>query len=81
MRRSLIPPLLAVVFLSAACATKAPDTLKKIKDSGSLAIGYRESSVPFSFVDREKKPNGYSVESASGSPPRSSSSSACPIST
>ena len=62
MRRSLIPLLLAVVFASAACATQAPDTLKKVKESGSLAIGYRESSVPFSFVDLEKKPSGYSVE-------------------
>ena len=62
MRRSLIPLLLAVVCVSAACATQAPDTLKKVKESGSLAIGYRESSVPFSFVDLEKKPSGYSVE-------------------
>jgi len=51
-----------VLFLSAACATQAPDTLKKVKESGSLAIGYRESSVPFSFVDLGKKPSGYSVE-------------------
>ena len=62
MRRSMLPLLLAVVFLSAACATQAPDTLKKVKESGSLAIGYRESSVPFSFVDLEKKPSGYSVD-------------------
>jgi len=62
MRRSLTLPLVVVLFLSAACATQAPDTLKKVKESGSLAIGYRESSVPFSFVDLGKKPSGYSVE-------------------
>ena len=63
MRRSLLPLLLAIVFLGSACATQAPpDTLKKVKDSGSLAIGYRESSVPFSFVNVEKQPSGYSVD-------------------
>ena len=63
MRRSLLPLLLAIVFLGSACATQAPpDTLKKVKESGSLAIGYRESSVPFSFVNLEKQPSGYSVD-------------------
>jgi len=61
MRRSRTL-LVSVALLSAACAAQAPDTLKKVKESGSLAIGYRESSVPFSFVNLEKKPSGYSVE-------------------
>lgn len=37
-------------------------TLRKIKDSGTMTIGYREQSVPFSFLDRDGKPAGYSVE-------------------
>jgi len=62
MRRSLALELLAILLVTAACATHSPDTLKKVKDSGTLAIGYRESSVPFSFIDTEKKPAGYSVD-------------------
>jgi ABC-type amino acid transport substrate-binding protein len=62
MRRSLAPQLLAVLLVTAACATHAPDTLKKVKETGTLAIGYRESSVPFSFIDTARKPAGYSVD-------------------
>src|SRR5262245_48532956 len=47
----------ATLLLLALCATALPaeaqdlrGTLKKIKDSGSIAIGYRDSSPPFSFV-------------------------------
>jgi len=37
-------------------------TLKKIKDSGTITIGYREQSVPFSFKGPDAKPAGYSVD-------------------
>jgi ABC-type amino acid transport substrate-binding protein len=37
-------------------------TLKKIKDSGAMTIGYREQSVPFSFKGPDGKPAGYSVD-------------------
>ncbi len=37
-------------------------TLAKARDSGSIAIGYRESLVPFSYLDARKWPIGYSIE-------------------
>lgn len=37
-------------------------TLKKIKTSGTLNIGYRESSPPFSFMGSDKRPVGYSID-------------------
>ena len=37
-------------------------TLKKIKTSGVLNIGYRESSPPFSFMGPDKRPTGYSID-------------------
>jgi glutamate/aspartate transport system substrate-binding protein len=37
-------------------------TLKKIKDSGVVRIGYRENSLPFSFLDDAKRPVGYSID-------------------
>jgi ABC-type amino acid transport substrate-binding protein len=37
-------------------------TLRKIKTSGTLAIGYRESSPPFSFLGPDKRPVGYSID-------------------
>lgn len=37
-------------------------TLKKAKDSGVLVIGYRESSLPFSYLNQAKRPIGYSID-------------------
>ena len=37
-------------------------TLAKVRTSGSIALGYRESSVPFSFLSPRSEPIGYSVE-------------------
>jgi glutamate/aspartate transport system substrate-binding protein len=37
-------------------------TLLKIKQSGTVMLGYRESSPPFSFAEAGKRPVGYSVE-------------------
>ena len=42
-------------------------TLKKVRDSGEIAIGYREASFPFSYVGKESlKPLGYSVDLCQG---------------
>jgi|KBSSwiStaDraftv2_1062776.scaffolds.fasta_scaffold31007_5 glutamate/aspartate transport system substrate-binding protein len=38
------------------------DTLRRIRDTGTLLIGVRETSVPFSFLDAQKQPQGYSVD-------------------
>jgi glutamate/aspartate transport system substrate-binding protein len=37
-------------------------TLKKIRDSGAVTIGYREASFPFSFVRQGAAPVGYSID-------------------
>lgn len=35
-------------------------TLQKIKDSGTIVVGYRDSSIPFSYIaDDPKQPMGY----------------------
>jgi ABC-type amino acid transport substrate-binding protein len=55
---------IALLWLVAAPAP-AQDlqgTLKKIKDSGTIAIGYREQSLPFSFRGDDGKPTGYSID-------------------
>jgi glutamate/aspartate transport system substrate-binding protein len=45
-----------------ATATPAIDTLRRIRDTNSILIGVRDSSVPFSFIDAQKQPQGYSVD-------------------
>ncbi len=37
-------------------------TLKKIKATGVISIGYREGSVPFSYLDDNHQPVGYSID-------------------
>ena len=55
--------------LAAACALAAPagaeeltGTLKKIKDSNTISLGHRESSIPFSYYDNQQHVIGYSHE-------------------
>jgi glutamate/aspartate transport system substrate-binding protein len=44
-------------------AAPAPiDTLKRIRDTNTILIGVRETSVPFSFLDAQRQPQGYSVD-------------------
>jgi glutamate/aspartate transport system substrate-binding protein len=56
---ALIAPLLAG---SGACTQELTGTLKKIKDSKTVTLGYRESSIPFSYVDKVGEPIGYSID-------------------
>ncbi|PIJ48788.1 glutamate/aspartate ABC transporter substrate-binding protein [Erwinia sp. OLTSP20] len=57
---------LSLMLLTAAATTvQAEDlagTLKKINDSGVIVVGHRESSVPFSYYDNQRKVVGYSQE-------------------
>jgi glutamate/aspartate transport system substrate-binding protein len=37
-------------------------TLKKVHDTKTFTIGYREASFPFAYYDEQKKPTGFAVE-------------------
>jgi glutamate/aspartate transport system substrate-binding protein len=37
-------------------------TLKKIKDTGTITLGYRENSLPFSYLNKRSQPIGYSLD-------------------
>ena len=56
----------ALVIASAFSATPALSqesaTLKKIKETGSITLGHRESSIPFSYYDDKQQVIGYSHE-------------------
>ena len=56
---SLIVPLLVIVGTDAQELT---GTLKKIKDSKTVTLGYRGSSIPFSYVNKAGDPIGYSID-------------------
>ena len=53
---------LAVIASAPATAQELTGTLKKIKDSGTITIGHRETSIPFSYLDDKQQPIGYSMD-------------------
>ena len=54
--------VLAATFALTAHAQELTGTLKKIKDTGAITIGYRESSIPFSYLDDKQQPIGYAMD-------------------
>jgi ABC-type amino acid transport substrate-binding protein len=60
--RALTLLLTFALLVSPAIAAEPEPTLKKIKRTNTIALGYRESSRPFSFVGDDGKPAGYSVD-------------------
>src|SRR6188508_2553364 len=49
-------------FAVAGTAAAQDGTLKKIKDSGTITIGHRDASVPFSYYDDKQQPIGYAMD-------------------
>ena len=62
LRTVALTIVLAWLVPASALAQDLQGTLKKIKDSGTIVIGYREQSLPFSFRGDDGKPTGYSID-------------------
>ena len=58
----MIPLLLTAATLATGSALVQADTLDKIAASGKITLAYRESSVPFSYLDGPSKPIGFAVD-------------------
>ena len=55
--------LAAAVGLSSSTPAGAESpTLSKIKSAGAITLGYRESSIPFSYLGADQKPIGISMD-------------------
>jgi ABC-type amino acid transport substrate-binding protein len=59
--------ILSLGFLMMALPLCAPaqtltGTLEKIKLSGAITLGYREASIPFSYLDNNAKPVGFAQD-------------------
>jgi len=62
MKNPVVPLLGALALAAAATAAQAGSVLDRIKQSGKIVIAHRESSIPFSYRDADKKPVGYAVD-------------------
>src|SRR5215469_1816861 len=59
--------LLSGFAISTLCANPTPaqdltGALKKIKETGAITLGHRESSVPFSYYDDQQQVVGYAMD-------------------
>ena len=60
----VVVPALAILGMAvlARAAMAASPTLEKIRSSGTITLGYREASIPFSYLGADQKPVGLSLD-------------------
>jgi glutamate/aspartate transport system substrate-binding protein len=54
--------LAAALAGSPANAEELTGTLKNIKETGAVTLGFRDSSIPFSYLDDNQKPVGFAMD-------------------
>src|ERR1700751_896608 len=54
--------LAAALFAGTANAEELTGTLKNIKESGAITLGFRDASIPFSYLDDNQKPVGFAMD-------------------
>ena len=54
--------LTAALFAGQANAEQLTGTLKNIKETGTITLGFRDSSIPFSYLDDNQKPIGFAMD-------------------
>ena len=58
----IIALLLSAALIAPAAAQDLTGTLKKVKETGAFTVGFRESSIPFSYLDDKQQPIGYAMD-------------------
>src|SRR5512133_274993 len=61
MFHRIIAPALLALVAAPAWAQDSP-TLKKIKETGVITIGHRDTSIPFSYYDDKQNVVGYAMD-------------------
>ena len=54
--------LAAAFSAGASHAEELTGTLKNIKETGAITLGYRDASIPFSYLDDSQKPIGFAMD-------------------
>jgi glutamate/aspartate transport system substrate-binding protein len=62
MKTLMLTTVVLALMTPVADAQELTGTLQKIKQTGSISIGHRESSVPFSYLDDKQKPVGFAID-------------------
>lgn len=64
--RKLLFAALCLIGVDFALAQGQSETLQKVKETGAITLGYREASIPFSYLDSQQKPVGISMDLCQG---------------
>ena len=62
MKRILTAILLVAFFINPLSAQELTGTLQQIKKSGKIKVGFRQDQPPLSFLGKDGKPAGYSID-------------------
>jgi glutamate/aspartate transport system substrate-binding protein len=62
LARPLLALAVAVALSGTAGAQELTGTLKKIKDTGTITLGHRDTSIPFSYYDDKQQVVGYAMD-------------------
>jgi glutamate/aspartate transport system substrate-binding protein len=67
LRRTALVGWLALAALAGTSGAQTPEgalagTLQKARSTGEVAIGYREASIPLSYLSVRNEPIGYSID-------------------
>ncbi len=62
MRLTHLAVAATLMLPAAASAQELTGTLKKVKETGGITLGVRDSSVPFSYLDDKQQPVGYAID-------------------
>src|SRR5215475_2083195 len=54
--------LAGLIGVNQAHAEEPTGTLKTIKETGAITLGYRDASIPFSYLDDNQKPIGFAMD-------------------
>jgi glutamate/aspartate transport system substrate-binding protein len=57
-----IAVLIAAGVVATVAQAQETGTLKKIKETGGITLGVRDSSIPFSYLDDKQSYQGYSID-------------------
>lgn len=51
-----------LLFAGVATGALAQGTLEKVRASGAITVGHRDSSIPFSYLNDQQQPIGYAMD-------------------
>lgn len=62
IQQRLRPLCVGMLLMGLSTLAASGPTLERMRQTGKIVLGHRESSVPFSYLDGDKRPVGYALD-------------------